>query len=280
MTQANAYYQACMKVEQTRAMEDVAQDLSDKKNEILEARRKRTQMLASLLTKTSTSKMNPKERKQAIKNMIHRLHGHYFSKLFNVLSTSESTPSISLGETKGEEKSETPQIPQRRPSSSGTSANLLRQSATVDFLSGTTVNSTTTPALGDSVVEGETKESTTTLGRKVPETPIDDSINESSVTNDPLNGTWDEDVDNSEMDISRAADAYEQRGEEQQQVAAEREDGSVTDSVNDVITSMNDSIISLGRGGASPGARRERFSGLENDLEEYEDDLEGSWDGE
>ena len=123
---------------------------------------------------------------------------------------------------------------------------------------------------------GETKETKTgtsaspnTAGRKVPETPMNDS----SMMND--SSTWDDDEDddivdvNNSIDISRAADAYEQ----QEVITTLEEEEEDT-----VPTSLNDSILSLGRGGASPGARRERSRGAA--LEEFDDDVEldGSWD--
>ena len=294
MTAATQYFQACMVAEQERAMEDVAQDLSDKKNEMLEARRKRTTVLSKLLTKTSGGKkMNENERKNAIKNMVQKLHGHYFSKLFNVLDTEEETPIVPKRKSSNLNSNNSTNS---NNSNTTPSANLLRQSATMDFLPGArtdVVSGNETKAITNStsaIIEngnnsrndsetkettGETKETKTgtsaspnTAGRKVPETPMNDS----SMMND--SSTWDDEDDdivdvNNSIDISRAADAYEQQ--EVITTLGEEEEDTVP-------TSLNDSILSLGRGGASPGARRERSRGAA--LEEFDDDVEldGSWD--
>ena len=291
-------------------MEDVASDLTEKKTSILEARRGRVERLTRMLTTVrGTKNMTPEERKGAIKQMFHKLHGHYFSKLFNVLDESKRDGGGgsrgSGGETKGSiEEDDMPIVSSRGSprgfptrSSTGSSANLLRQSATINFVpnrtppaeevgnTGATENAAasgeTKEASGETKeASGETKETnssrtsaTTTTRRQVPTVPVDDSMNESQ----EQGNEWDDLEDDEEEDaersrIARMADAYEQGSGS----AAAGSAGNV--SVTS-LSSLNDSVVSLGRGGASPGARRARTSGGEA-LEEYDEDLDGSWDGE
>ena len=305
-TSANTYFRQCVEAEQTRAMEDVASNLTEKKNFILEARRGRVERLTRMLTTVKgTKNMTQEERKGAIKQMFHKLHGHYFSKLFNVLDESKRDGGGgsrgSGGETKGSiEEDDMPIVPSRGSprgsptgSSTGSSANLLRQSATINFIPSRTPaaeEAGNTGATENAAASGETKEAsgetketnssrtsttttTTTTRRQVPTVPVDDSMNESQEQGNEWDGLEDDEEEDDERSrIARMADAYEQGSGS----AAAGSAGNV--SVTS-ISSLNDSVVSLGRGGASPGARRTRTSGGEA-LEEYDEDLDGSWDGE
>ena len=293
MTSAIAYFQACVEAEQARAMEDVAGDIADERNEILEQRRTRTKLLTSLLSTAKDTKMTPAQRKQAIKQMMNKLHGHYFSKLFNVLQPGSSSAPLgtvtNAGTNRGESKtimttnagSDAPTVPTGRPSPTSNSANLLRQSATVNFMPSISTGNGTEEEKGEEKeVEPSSPDSSRSSGmtrRTVPEP--DDSMNDSSI-NDQLNGTWDEDQDvpsppasddgddgdeEEAARIARLADQYEQQGGMH---------GSVG-SVGSGDSLLNTSVQSLGRGGASPGARRERTTGASSGVLE---DLENSWD--
>ena len=303
MTSAIAYFQACVEAEQARAMEDVAGDIAEERNEILERRRTRTKLLTSLLSTAKDTKMTPAQRKQAIKQMMNKLHGHYFSKLFNVLQPGSSSAPIgtvtNAGTNRGESTtitttttnagSEAPTVPTGRPSPTSNSANLLRQSATVNFMPSISTGNGPGEEKGEEkAVELSSPASSRSSGmtrRTVPEP--DDSMNDSSI-NAQLNGTWDvEDQEDQDVPSPPASDEGDQGDddEEDEEEAARiarladqyEQQGGMHGSVSSLGSgdSLNTSVQSLGRGGASPGARRERSTGASSDVLE---DLENSWD--
>ena len=163
-TQARAYFARAYAEEGQGLRDTVAEQMQKWNAERDQLRRRRLDRLQTLLSEVGgsggKSKLGPKARKQEIKKLMHKIHGHYFSQLFNFLKAPDDAGSAGdgSGESKQERTSpaETKQAsggesnsPERRPlvptrsraasgggrvgNSMAPRANIMRQSATVDY---------------------------------------------------------------------------------------------------------------------------------------------------
>ena len=103
-TMAEEYLKRCLTEEDAGRNEEVAVKMLAHREESDMQSNSRLERLKKLLSETSKrSKLGPKARKVEIKKLLHKIHGHYFHKLFNMLQNSDS----STGATQGIPTSET-----------------------------------------------------------------------------------------------------------------------------------------------------------------------------
>lgn len=349
---AKKYLKKSLKEEDANRNEEVAVKLLVHQEEREMQRKDRLERLKKLLSENAgtASKLGPKARKSEIKKLLHKIHGHYFNKLFNMLQPGEGAGADAVGAAVGggggggvaasgaaaaaapptadevdamaaelaaeddedEEEHEDFVVPVRRssaradedtssgdgeskiaaprvqevrddpgsperptvPRRSGSSgnANLLRQSAVVDYTGEDQTERTpaegaagndnaTSPVEQDDMNYSNWDEDEEGGGAT-------DAVRRLDSNGDDLDSTIGSVVATS-FDASTAADAYE------------RGDHGIQRSPEKARDNAADDIRAVRRGGASPGNRRGRSRGGELALDEFGEDsmdLDGSWD--
>ena len=89
---AKKYLKKCLKEEDANRSEETAVKLLAHQEECDMQRKDRLERLKRLLSETAgaSSSLGPEARKTEIKKLLHKIHGHYFNKLFNMLQPGES----------------------------------------------------------------------------------------------------------------------------------------------------------------------------------------------